>query len=256
MTHIARLLAGAAALMSVATAALAQTGDDALRQAIASPARSAAFIARDKVRHPLEELRFFGVKPDSNLVEIWPGGGYWSEILIPYLRDHGHYIAALPPSGKQASAFHTRFPKAETTELGDGHYTIARPGSADVVVTFRNLHDWMETNEADQMLAAFFVALKPGGILGVEDHRARADRPQDPHAVSGYVRQDYAIALARKAGFVFVGSSEINANPKDTTNWPKGVWTLPPTFALGEKDHARYAAIGEADNFVLLFRKP
>jgi predicted methyltransferase len=256
MTFIARLFAGTAALMSVATAALAQSDDNALRQAIASPARSAAFVARDAVRHPAEELHFFGVKPDSNLVEIWPGGGYWSEILIPYLQDHGHYIAALPPAGKQASAFPIRFPKAETTELGSGHYTIAPPGSADVVVTFRNLHDWMATNEANQMLAAFFVALKPGGILGVEDHRARADRPQDPHAVSGYVRQDYAIALARKAGFVFVGSSEINANPRDTTDWPKGVWTLPPTFALGEKDHARYAAVGEADNFVLLFRKP
>jgi predicted methyltransferase len=256
MISIARLLAGAAALISVATAALAQSDDDALRQAIASPARSAAFVARDSVRHPAEELRFFGVKPNAKLVEIWPGGGYWTEILIPYLRDHGHYIAALPPAGKQASAFHTRFPKAETTELGDGHYAIAPPGSADVVVTFRNLHDWMATNEASRVLAAFFVALKPGGILGIEDHRARSDRPQDPHAISGYVRQDYATSLARQAGFVFVASSEIDANPKDTTDWPKGVWTLPPTFALGEKDHARYAAVGEADNFVLLFRKP
>jgi predicted methyltransferase len=255
MTSIARLLAGTAALMSVATAALAQSDDNALQQAIASPARSAAFIARDPVRHPAEELRFFGVKPDAKLVEIWPGGGYWTEILMPYLRGHGHYVAALPP-GKQAASFRTRFPKAETTELGDSHYTIAPRGSADVVVAFRNLHDWMATNEASQMLAAFFVALKPGGVLGVEDHRARPDRPQDPHAVSGYVRQDYAIALVQQAGFVFVGSSEINANPKDTTDWPKGVWTLPPTFALGEKDHARYAAVGEADNFVLLFRKP
>jgi predicted methyltransferase len=254
MTFIARLLAGTAALMSVATAALAQS-DGALQMAIASPARSAAFVARDPVRHPAEELRFFGVKPDANLVEIWPGGGYWTEILMPYLRDHGHYIAALPP-GKQALTFHKRFPQAETTELGDGHYAIAKPGSADVVVTFRNLHDWMATNEASQILAAFFVALKPGGILGIEDHRARPDQPQDQHATSGYVRQDYAIALARKAGFVFVASSEMDANPKDTTDWPKGVWTLPPTFALGEKDHARYAAIGEGDNFVLLFRKP
>jgi predicted methyltransferase len=255
MTSIARLLAGAAALISVATAALAQSDDDALRKAIASPARSAAFVARDRMRHPAEELRFFGVKPNAKLIEIWPGGGYWTEILIPYLRDHGHYVAALPP-GKQAAAFHNRFPKAETAELGDGHYTIAAPGSADVVVTFRNLHDWMATNEASQVLAAFFAALKPGGILGIEDHRARPDQPQDPRATSGYVRQDYATALARQAGFVFVASSEIDANPKDTTDWPKGVWTLPPTFALGEKDHARYAAIGEADNFVLLFRKP
>jgi predicted methyltransferase len=118
------------------------------------------------------------------------------------------------------------------------------------------LHNWMKEGSADEVFAAFYRALKPGGVLGIEDHRGRTDAPQDPAAADGYVRQDYAVALAEKAGFVFVGSSEINANPKDTANWPKGVWTLPPTFALGDLDRAKYAAIGEADNFVLKFRKP
>ncbi|WP_044562795.1 methyltransferase, partial [Azospirillum sp. B4] len=130
------------------------------------------------------------------------------------------------------------------------------PGSADLVVTFRNLHNWIGGGYADEALAAFYKALKPGGILGIEDHRASDAQPQDPKATSGYVRQDYAIALARKAGFELVATSEVNANPKDTKDWPEGVWTLPPTLALKEKDRERYQAVGEADNFVLKFRRP
>ncbi|MDE2219900.1 MAG: class I SAM-dependent methyltransferase, partial [Gammaproteobacteria bacterium] len=142
------------------------------------------------------------------------------------------------------------------TMLGKDHYDIAPPGSADLVVTFRNLHNWVGAGYAGQALAGVFRALKPGGILGVEDHRGRNDKPQDPKADDGYLRQDYAIALAKQAGFEFVGSSEINANPKDTKDWVDGVWTLPPTLSQGDKDRARYLAIGEADNFVLKFRKP
>jgi predicted methyltransferase len=256
MLSTRRLLAIFVIVVAVALPARAKSDDDALRDAVASSGRAAMFVARDKTRHPVEELHFFGVKPTDTVIEIWPGGGYWTQILVPYLRDHGRYIAALPPAGQEPRAFRTKFPTAVTTVLGSGQYVIAPANSVDVVLTFRNLHDWMETGEAPRALAGFFAALKPGGSLGIEDHRARADAPQDPHAVSGYVRQDYAIALARTAGFVFAGSSEINANPKDTTHWPKGVWTLPPVFALGEMDRARYAAIGEADNFVLLFRKP
>jgi predicted methyltransferase len=142
------------------------------------------------------------------------------------------------------------------TSLGAAHFDIAPPGSADLVLTFRNLHNWMEGGYADQALAASFKALKPGGILGIEEHRGRDDKPQDPKAKDGYVRQDYTIALAKKAGFVLVGSSEINANPKDTKDWVDGVWTLPPTLSQGDKDRARYVAVGEADNFVLKFQKP
>ena len=221
---LTRILAAATAgLLLFATGARAQAPDP-LAAAITSPSRSAAFVARDPARHPLAELGFFGLRPDATVVEVWPGGGYWTQILLPYLHDRGHYIAALPPPGDEASAFQAKFPQAQTSVLGGGRYMVAPAGSADLVLTFRNLHNWMAKDEADQVLAGFFTALKPGGTLGIEEHRGRPDRPQDPHAVSGYVRQDYAVALAQRAGFVLVGSSEIDANPRDTTDWPKGVW--------------------------------
>jgi predicted methyltransferase len=243
-----------------------QAVDPVIAQAVQNTAiRSPKFIARDATRHPAEELSFFGLRPDATVVEIWPAGGYWSEILASYLHGRGSYYVAVPggPDGqKNAAAFHARvqaspvlFVRATITELGVGKTDIAPPGSADFVLTFRNVHNWMADGTADANFAAFYKALKPGGILGVEEHRGRADKPQDPKAENGYVREDYTIALAQKAGFTLVGKSEINANPKDTKEWPKGVWTLPPTFALGAKDHAKYAAIGEADNFVLKFRK-
>lgn len=140
--------------------------------------------------------------------------------------------------------------------MGAGKFDIAPPGSADIVLTFRNLHNWMDGGYAEQVVAASFKALKPGGIFGIEEHRGRNDKPQDPKAKDGYVRQDYMIALAKKAGFKLVASSEIDANPKDTKDWVDGVWTLPPKLSQGDKDRDRYVAIGEADNFVLKFQKP
>lgn len=242
--------------------------DPALASAVASPERSPNFVARDGARHPAEELAFFGLKDDQHVVELWPSGGYWTEMLAPYLKAKGHYTVALPVPGdaeedaavkrwhERIAPHQERYGTIAETRLGPKHFDIAPPASADLVLTFRNLHNWMEGGYAAEALAACFRALKPGGILGIEDHRGRADRPQDPKAESGYVRQDYAIALAKAAGFEFVGSSEVNANPKDTADWPKGVWTLPPTLTLGEQDRAKYVAIGEADNFVLKFRKP
>jgi predicted methyltransferase len=244
-----------------------------LDDAVGNPARSAKFVARDMVRHPLDELAFFGLKPQSTVVEIWPGGGYWTEILAPFLQDHGVYYVALQGKGADKAAdaeadklnalFRSKveadkpaYGKIKPTVLGVGELDIAPPGSADGVLSFRNLHNWLKEGFASDALTAFYRALKPGGILGLEDHRGQRNSPQDPNAADGYVRQDYAIALAEKAGFEFVGASEIDANLKDTANWPKGVWTLPPTFALGDEDRAKYAAIGEADNFVLKFRKP
>jgi predicted methyltransferase len=258
------LLAAIAAMGYASTAAAA---DAALSAAVASPARPASAVARDKSRHPLEELSFFGITPKMNVVELWPGGGYWTDILGPYLAPAGRYTAALPSSGGEegpgADRFRThiaaekdRLGAIHVTTLGPGHFEIAPPGSADLILTFRNLHNWMSDGYADQALAACFTALKPGGILGIEEHRGPNDKPQDPKAENGYVRQDYALAMAKKAGFVLVGSSEINANPRDTKDWPKGVWTLPPTLALGEKDRDKYLAIGEGDNFVLKFQKP
>jgi predicted methyltransferase len=257
-----------AALIAMGSAAAADqsSAHPSLQQVIEGPHRSKAFSDRDVFRHPRLELEFFGVEPTSTVVEIWPAGGYWTEILAPYLRDKGtYYAAALPKATANEALDRFRrkladdaavYGKVTITEFGKDHYDIAPAGSADFVVTFRNLHNWMAGGYADEALAAFFKALKPGGMLCLEDHRGGNDIPQDPGAANGYVRQDYAVALAKKAGFEFVGASEINANARDTKDWPKGVWTLPPTFALGDRDRDKYAAIGEADNFVLKFRKP
>ena len=144
----------------------------------------------------------------------------------------------------------------KVTEFSKDKYDIAPAGSADLVITSRNVHNWMGAGFSEEAFAAFYKALKPGGTLSVEEHRAPADQPQDPKAANGYVREDHTIALAEKAGFKLVGKSEALANPKDTKDWPKGVWTLPPTLALGDQDRDKYLAIGEADNFLLKFRKP
>jgi predicted methyltransferase len=242
--------------------------DPALTAAVASPDRSPAAVARDPARHPVEELTFFGLAQSQTVVELWPGGGYWTGILGPYLAPHGHYYVALA-NGVDAdedagvARWRTRFTGQPErygniiqTSLGPGQFDIAPPGSADLVLTFRNLHNWMDGGYASEALAACFRALKPGGIFGIEEHRGRSDRPQDPKAKDGYVRQDYTIALAQQAGFELIGSTEMLANPRDTKDWVDGVWTLPPTLSQGDKDRERYIAIGEADNFVLKFRKP
>jgi predicted methyltransferase len=265
------LFAVAAALVLAPPPLAAQTADPALSALIASPERDPANRARDPYRHPEATLSFFGVKPDSVVVEILPGSsGYWTEILAPYLKDRGHYIAAVgdrastsDETQKMIAGFTAKFldkperyGRIETSEFAGDKYPIAAPGSADFVLTFRNIHNWMAAGDAPAAFAAFYKALKPGGVLGVEEHRARADAPQDPLAKSGYVRQDYAIALAEAAGFKFVGASEVNANPRDTKDYPVGVWALPPTFRLKDVDRAKYAAIGESDRFTLKFVKP
>ena len=242
-----------------------------LRALVDGPQRTPKNTARDPYRHPFEVLDFFGVGGNATVVEIDPGGaGYWTEILAPYLKDHGRYIAANGPKDSpseevqrgnaafaaKVSADPTDYSKVEVDEFAPGRKDLAGPGEADFVLTFRNIHNWMKDGVADAAFAAFFKALKPGGVLGVEEHRGRGDQPQDPQANSGYVRQDYAIALAEAAGFKFAGASEVNANPKDTKDYPEGVWTLPPTFRLKEKDRDKYAAIGESDRFVLKFVKP
>jgi predicted methyltransferase len=255
---------------TLAVAAGAPTAPDAaLVAAVADPGRTPSFVARDSARHPAEELSVFGIHSNMTVVELWPGGGYWTEILGPYLaRGGGTYYAAVNAPGDAGEdrgverwrarmlAEKDRVGTIHETLLGAGHFDIAPPGSADLVLTFRNLHNWMDGGYVDQALAACFTALKPGGILGIEEHRGRKDKPQDPKAADGYVREDYTIALAKKAGFVLVGSSELNANPKDTKDWIDGVWTLPPTLSQGDKDRARYVAVGEADNYILKFQKP
>jgi len=272
--RISRLATAASAIVALgacwmaAAAAAPAAPDAALTAAVADPGRTATFVARDKARHPAEELAVFGITPKMTVVELWPGGGYWTEILGPYLKQSGTYYVALNAPGDaeedagtqrwrdRMAAEQPRLGTIHETMLGKDHYDIAPAGSADLVLTFRNLHNWMDGGYAEQVLAAAFKALKPGGILGIEEHRGRNDKPQDPHAKDGYVREDYTIALAKKAGFKLAGSSEINANPKDTKDWVDGVWTLPPTLSQKDKDRDRYLAIGEADNFVLKFQKP
>ncbi len=254
----------------LAVVALPSGASDAgLGKWAAAPHRTPANVARDPFRHPLQTLAFFGVREGSTVVEILPGSsGYYMEILAPYLRSKGRYIAAsrAPDAPPQYLADHRKllarledepalYGKVLVTQFSADRHEIAPPGSADFVLTFRNLHNWMERNEVEGALRAFHRALKPGGVLGVVDHRGREELSQDAQMKSGYVRQDLAIALIERAGFRLAGASEVNANPKDTKDHPEGVWTLPPTYRLKDRDRAKYAAIGESDRFTLKFIK-
>lgn len=272
----ASLLAGCGGQPVAAAAAASPESDAATLAAIdrvlAGDHRAAANRARDAWRHPKETLAFLGFRQDMTVMEVWPGGGGWyTEILAPVLRDHGRYIAASwdPKSDSKYVQENMKLYAAKLAARPDlyDRVTIAAlqdpnelqpvpPGSVDMVLTFRNLHNWMSREAADSMLAAMYAALKPGGIMGVVEHRGSPDQPQDPLAKSGYVRTDYAIALAEKAGFELAGQSEINANPRDTRDHPNGVWSLPPSFRGGDADRDRFAAIGESDRFTLRFRKP
>jgi predicted methyltransferase len=243
-----------------------------LDRVLAGDHRSEANRARDQWRHPKETLTYFGLRQDMTVMEIWPGGGGWYlEVLAPTLREHGRYIAASwdpkseskyvqENSKKLADKLRARpdlYDRIRMTALQVPNALAPVPdGSVDMVLTFRNIHSWMGNDGAEAMFKAMFAALKPGGILGVVEHRAGTDAPQDPKAKSGYVRTDYAIALAEKAGFELVGESDVNANPKDTADHPNGVWSLPPSLRGGDTDRERFVAIGESDRFTLKFRKP
>jgi predicted methyltransferase len=242
----------------------------AIEKVLGGEHRSAENRARDVYRHPLDTLLFFGIKPQMTVVEVWPGaGGWYTEVLAPLLTGGKLYAALLPPkpdneyvtAGRKnftdkLAARPDLYGNVTVTTLGPGRFDIAPPGSADLVVTFSNLHDWMNLGFATEAVAEMYRALKPGGILGVEDHRGIRDKPQDPRAANGYVNEQYAIDLITAAGFVLEARSEINANPQDTKDYPQGVWTLPPSYRLGERDRAKYQAIGESDRFTLRFRKP
>lgn len=235
---------------------------------LAASHRPPAHRARDPERHPRETLEFFGLEPDMTVVEVWPGAGWYTEILAPVLRERGRlYAAHLDPDSSEyarrtVEAFRAKlaarpdlYEKVIVTALGapGTKHEIAPPGSADLVLTFRDLHNWMMFGWEKEAFEAMHAALKPGAVLGVVEHRADPDRPHDPKAASGYVDERYAIELIESVGFKLVGRSEINANPKDTKQYEDGVWTLPPTFASG--DIERYRAIGESDRFTLRFVK-
>lgn len=246
--------------------------DPALAQIIASPERTPGFVARDRYRNPGETLAFFGLKPDQTVIEITPGAGWYSEILAPYLRDGGRYVAAVvDPEAlpEENRGYHARslaglekkfaddpahFAQARTVAYDPAAPRFGEPGSADLVLTFRNVHNWLGSGQAQGMFDGFFQVLRPGGVLGVVEHRARPGAPDD--GSSGYVSQDQVVALAEAAGFRLQEASQINANPADTKDHPNGVWTLPPTNQHDEADAERYLAIGESDRMTLRFIKP
>lgn len=290
------LLAGATALVLTGVAACGRKEDKtsaapapaapegppegSLEWAVAGPWRTPQDRARDAHRHPMETLRFFGLQPRMTVVEFWPGGGWFSEILAPYLaRGGGTYVAALFPEGPTADpaqvtlnrAFKTRF-SSDKKLYGEPRFTtfgatsgpVAPAGTADLCLFMRTLHGWMAAGIAEKAFSDAFSALRPGGFLGVEQHRLAPEEDQDPVAANGYVQEAFVRQLAQEAGFVFVESSEVNANPKDTKNHPFGVDTLPPTRLTAPKDQpadpafdsAKFEAIGESDRMTLKFRKP
>lgn len=269
---VAGWLGAAAVSPAAAQTVKAPASEAVLRTLVDGKQRTAANKVRDPFRKPFEVLQFLAIEPGSTVIEISPGAaGYWTEILAPYLKDKGLYVAANPaptsPASKEGvERFNTMFAaklesdpasfsKVKVIAFAPELLDFTEPGSADVVLTFRNLHNWMDRGVVDKAIVSFHRALRKGGILGIKDHRGRPDQPQDPQAKSGYVRQDYAIAMIEKAGFRLLGTSEAVANPKDTKDHPSGVWALPPTYRNKDADRQKYEAIGESDRFLLKFVK-
>jgi predicted methyltransferase len=266
----AAMIACAVLVAACEAASSRQTTAEDLTAILAGDQRSPEERARDVYRHPKETLLFFGIRPEMKVLEVWPEPGWYTEILAPLLRAKGTYYAgviAVDPANKHAvqrleefraklAARPDLYDRAVVVTFPNDVGTAVPAGSLDMVVTFRNIHNWMYQGTAPQMFAAMYQALKPGGILGVVEHRGNPAVPQDPKAKSGYVNEDYAIKLIEAQGFRLEAKSEVNDNPKDTKDYEQGVWTLPPTYRLGAKDHDKYAAIGESDRFTLRFVKP
>ncbi|MEX1251010.1 MAG: hypothetical protein WEA77_07440 [Hyphomonas sp.] len=268
---------------SVEAAAAAQPAPTmTLAEAVASDARTDVEKARDAWRHPAETLEFFSVGSDDKVVEVWPGGGWYTNILAPWLASGGGTLVA---AGFDAASIEDperrartearlaefkglyadpKFGAIEHTAFSAASGPLTAEGTADVVLTFRNLHNWMAAGYTEKFFADAYSALKPGGVLGVVEHRLPSTQAQDPKATSGYVHEDYVKALAAAAGFEFVEASEINANPADTADHPFGVWTLAPNSAAADRegkpaegfDPEKYKSIGESDRMTLKFRKP
>ena len=258
--------------------AIAQTDaatSAALDAALAAPHRSDRNKARDRYRHPKETLTFFGLRRDMTVVEIWPGGGWYTEVLAPVLKGKGKLYEAqyganssFDYQNQENAALQDKarknpevFGEVKFTSLGSpNELAIAPAGTADLVLTFRNVHNWLEPqykSDPAKIFGAFFTALKPGGILGIEDHRWPDPKTEDPKAANGYVSEERVISLAKAAGFELAGRSDVNRNPKDTHDHKNGVWTLPPDLSVppGE-DKQKYLDIGESDRLTLKFRKP
>jgi predicted methyltransferase len=265
------LLASALLLAaSCSTTSTRETTAAALDNILAGSQRSAENSARDRYRHPKETLLFFGIRPEMKVLEVWPEPGWYTEVIAPLVRDRGKYFAAViapDPDSKYVTGRLSDYQQklaakpdvygavAVVTLPTDGS-DVVPAGTLDMVVTFRNIHNWMARDSAGQVFATLYRALKPGGVLGVVEHRGNAAIAQDLKAKSGYVNEDYAIRLIEGQGFRLVGESQVNANPKDTKDYEQGVWTLPPGYRLGDKDRQKYADIGESDRFTLKFEKP
>jgi predicted methyltransferase len=235
----------------------------ALTKILAGDHRSDANRARDVYRHPVETLGFFGVKADSNVIEIYPGGGWYTEILAPYVRENGRYFGTIvTPRGMKSfqDKLATKpaiYDKVKILSMANpGALDIRPEGGADFVLTFRNVHNWLDDDLVDAYMKSFFDALKPGGVLGVVEHRAKPGTKLKQSIDTGYVTEEFVIKHAQMAGFKLDAKSEINANAKDTKDYKDGVWTLPPVLTLKEKDREKYLAIGESDRMTLRFVKP
>lgn len=264
----------ACSLVAGVSAQAADTLAGGLAPILAGKHRSEVNRARDQYRHPVQTLSFFGVEPNQTVIEITPGGGWYTEVLAPLLNERGQYIAALVSSeglADKAQAGNTKriagfkeklasdraqYSKAQVVEYIAKAPKLGPDGSADVVLTFRNVHNWSASGTVELMFKAMFAVLKPGGTLGVVDHRAKKGAELKASLDAGYLPEEFVIEQAQKAGFSLAGKSEVNANPKDTKDYAEGVWTLPPTLALDQKDRAKYLAIGESDRFTLRFVKP
>jgi predicted methyltransferase len=236
-----------------------------LMAAIQSEDRSPKNIARDEYRNPAKTLTFFQIQPDMRVVELSPGGGWYTEILANYIHNPGVVIAAHFDADSKREYFRKSRERFEKKIIEKSMYDnvyivnlsseLAKEGSVDAVLTFRNLHNWLGP-QMDLIFSNSFKALKPGGLFGIVEHRANPGTSVDDMKRSGYVTEEHAIKIAKKHGFILVAKSEINANPKDTKDHPKGVWTLPPSLRLKDIDKDKYLSIGESDRMTLLFKKP
>jgi predicted methyltransferase len=236
-----------------------------LMAAIQSEDRSTKNIARDKYRNPAKTLTFFQIKPDMRVVELSPGGGWYTEILANYIHNPGVVIAAHFDADSKREYFRKSRERFEKKVIEKSMYDnvyivnlsseLAKEGSVDAVLTFRNLHNWLGP-QMDLIFSNSFKALKSGGLFGIVEHRANPGTSISDMKKSGYVTEEHAIKIAKKHGFILVAKSEINANPKDTKDHPKGVWTLPPSLRLKDIDKDKYLSIGESDRMTLLFKKP
>jgi predicted methyltransferase len=264
------LFAAGALLAGCVTTSGRQTTANALDAILAGDQRTAEDRARDPFRHPKETLLFFGIRPGTRVLQVWPESGWYTKIVAPLVhargRDYAGVIAPDPGSRflrtrlaryrRLLAARPDLYGRVKVVTFPLNGADVVPPGAVSLVLSFGDLHEWMALGDAQQALGTVYRALAPGGVFGVVDNRGDPRLPQDPRAKNGYVRQDYAIRMIEGAGFRLVATSEVNANPKDTKNYPAGVWTLPPVYRLGNIDRAKYEGIGESDRFTLKFVKP